>query len=1144
MNAFQDTLLDFAEDNALAGFRLHRLEVFNWGTFDNKVFTLNLNGQNSLLTGDIGSGKSTLVDAVTTLLVPAHRIAYNKAAGADAKERSLRSYVMGYFRSTRGEFGAKQEALRDANAYSVILGVFYNEGYDQWVTLAQVFWLKEGQNQPDKFFVVADKALSIVNDFSHFGKDMTALRKRLRDNPLVELFKTYKDYAAGFRKRFGLKNEQALELFHQTVSMKQVGNLTDFVREHMLEESQSAQKVEALIRHFDDLNQAHQLVLKAKQQVNLLGSMVAEGKRYNDLQTTQSHQEAMREALEGFFAEQKIALLQKREQSLQTDLTRAQAQVEQLQRQKQDQQAQRDELKQAISDQGGDRLAALQKAITDAQTHKQKCQNKSKAYQALLTQVNVPMPTDTVAFAHTRQNLDTLTERTEQQQIEQEDQLKELEFDFRRQRLVHEALDAQIQSLKHRKNNIDEAQIQIRQALCQALDLDETEMPFVGELLQVREEDQAWEGAIERILHNFALSLLVPDRHYAAVSEWVERTRLTGRLVYYRVKQAEKSPGLVNLHPQSLVRKVSVKPDSEFYDYLQGQLAKRFDYACCESLQHFRREKLAVTLQGQIKSGNQRHEKDDRRALNDRRFYVLGWSNRDKILALEAQAAELQQDLANQAAQIAALTQQITQLKDQLTALAKLSLYQDYEELNWAHWVSELGRLIAEKAELEASHDQLTLLQHQLEALEKDIRHTDESLNQRYGEQGELKSKLDALANDLTRTQDSLKQQLESGCFKEIHRQALTKAQTDWQLQAQRVESIEPRQSEMRGKIQAEINNLRGKLDRLQTNLVRQINDFCHAYPAETKDFSKDLAGLSEFEAFYNQLLSDDLPRFEARFKEQLNQNTINQISHFKVQLKQAQLEIKERIETINRSLADIDYTQGRFIRLEVLPNPDPEIKDFYQELEACTENTLTGSQDEQYSEAKFLQVKALIDRFCGREGLVDLDKRWTAKVIDVRNFFQFSASERYREDDTEHEHYSDSAGKSGGQKEKLAYTILAASLAYQFGLEWGEVKSRSFRFVVIDEAFGRGSDDSARFGLKLFKQLNLQLLIVTPKQKIHVIEPFVANVGFVTNREGRESQLRNLTIEQHLEQKSKFLGSSPSSPFQSLKGHIRDAAK
>jgi uncharacterized protein YPO0396 len=69
-----------------------------------------------------------------------------------------------------------------------------------------------------------------------------------------------------------------------------------------------------------------------------------------------------------------------------------------------------------------------------------------------------------------------------------------------------------------------------------------------------------------------------------------------------------------------------------------------------------------------------------------------------------------------------------------------------------------------------------------------------------------------------------------------------------------------------------------------------------------------------------------------------------------------------------------------------------------------------------------------------------------------------------------EHEHYADSGGKSGGQKEKLAYTVLAASLAYQFGLEWGAVRSRSFRFVVIDEAFGRGSDESAQYGLQLVR--------------------------------------------------------------------------
>ena len=75
---------------------------------------------------------------------------------------------------------------------------------------------------------------------------------------------------------------------------------------------------------------------------------------------------------------------------------------------------------------------------------------------------------------------------------------------------------------------------------------------------------------------------------------------------------------------------------------------------------------------------------------------------------------------------------------------------------------------------------------------------------------------------------------------------------------------------------------------------------------------------------------------------------------------------------------------------------------------------------------------------------------------------------------------------------------------------------------MVIDEAFGRGSDESAQYGLRLFAKLNLQLLIVTPLQKIHIIEPHVSSVGFVHNIEGRDSQLRNLTIEEYREEKAR----------------------
>ena len=52
------------------GYRLQYVEIYNWGTFDQKIWKLTPNCKNSLLTGSNGSGKTTLVDAIITLLVP------------------------------------------------------------------------------------------------------------------------------------------------------------------------------------------------------------------------------------------------------------------------------------------------------------------------------------------------------------------------------------------------------------------------------------------------------------------------------------------------------------------------------------------------------------------------------------------------------------------------------------------------------------------------------------------------------------------------------------------------------------------------------------------------------------------------------------------------------------------------------------------------------------------------------------------------------------------------------------------------------------------------------------------------------------------------------------------------------------------
>ena len=1110
--------LDFLADEQLAGFRLQRLEVLNWGTFDRRVWTLRADGRNALLTGDIGSGKSTLVDALTTLLVPAHRVAYNKAAGAEARERSLRSYVLGHYKSERNDLGSagRPVALRDAGSYSVLLGVFHNIGYDQTVTLAQVFWFKEPHGQPARLYVVSERAMGIASDFADFGPDVARLRKRLRAaGALVE--ESFPPYGAQFRRLLGIRNEQALELFHQTVSMKSVGNLTEFVRHHMLEPFEVAPRIQALIAHFDDLHRAHEAVLKAKRQLELLEPLVADCGRHDELQQQIAQLRAAREALRPCFAALKAGLLEHRLELLDGELARHAQKLAQLDAQKARQQVEERELRRAIGEQGGDRLERLALDIAARQQEKQRRQERSRRYDELRSTLELLPMRDAADFLAQRQLCIQLREAASEQEAQTQNGLTEAGVAFAQGRQEHEALAGEIASLRARRSNIDAQQVALRAALCQALALEADSMPFAGELIQVREDQRDWEGAAERVLRGFGLSLLVPDEHYARVSEWVDRTHLRGRLVFFRVRGARRqAPSeLPALHPDSLVHKLAVKPDSPFAAWIERELAQRFDYACAGSHEQFRREPRAITRAGQLKAGGERHEKDDRHRIDDRSRYVLGWNNQAKIDTLQGQARLLEARLAEGAGRIAALQARQRDARERVQALGKLEEYRDFTELDWQSVATEIARLQDEKRALEAASDVLQALGERLRSAEAALAETDRTLRTRSGEQAQATLKREQAAELLTQARELLASPeavalaAQFPLIERLRAEALGE-------HALSVESCDHREQDLRRWLQERIDAEDRKLARLRDRIVRAMVEYKEAYKLDTQEVDASVEGGGEFRAMLERLRADDLPRFEARFKELLNENTIREVAQFQSQLAREREQIRERIARINESLTQIDYNPGRFIVLEAQPAPDADIRDFQSELRACTEGALSGSEDAQYSEAKFLQVKHIIERFRGRAGSAELDRHWAARVTDVRNWFFFAASERWREDGREHEHYSDSGGKSGGQKEKLAYTVLAASLAYQFGLEWGATRARGFRFVLIDEAFGRGSDESARYGLELFRQLNLQLLVVTPLQKIHIIEPFVAAVGFVHNEGGSDSRLRNLSIEEY----------------------------
>lgn len=1099
-----------------AGFRLQHFEVLNWGTFHERVWKLHPGGDNILLTGDIGSGKSTLVDALTTLLVPSQKISYNKAAGADAHERSLRSYVLGHYKSERGDSGlaARAVALRDHNTYAVILGVFYNQGYDQTVTLAQVFWLKEARGQPERFYVVAEGALGIAADFADFGSDIKQLRKRLRGRAGLTLHDSFPPYGADFRRRFGIANEQAMNLFHQTVSMKSVGNLTEFVREHMLEMFPVEARIAALIAHFDDLHRAHEAVLKAKRQIEQLLPLTADCDRLAVLHEQNAQWRGCREALRPWFSQLKAELLTRRGDQLQRELDKLAARLARLQQERAAQSLRRDELREAIAANGGNRLAQIDAEIGRLQGLKDERASRAERYHVLTAALGLPGASVSDDFRANQRAIASGQADAAAARDAAQNSVTEAGVMVRELGAQHGELSTELESLRQRRSNIPGRMLRLRDTLCLALGLHADELPFVGELIQVREEDAAWEGAAERLLHSFGISLLVPDRHYGAVAAWVDRTHLGARLVYFRVRAMARTEARP-LHPDSLVRKLAVKPESGFFHWIEAELARRFDYACCDNLEQFRRERQAVTRNGQIKAGGERHEKDDRHNLEDRSLYVLGWSNHAKIAALEKQARDLSARIQGLGARIKICKAELEQHNVRLGHWQQLAVFDNFHELDWKPLVLAIEQLERERTALEAASDLLRELQRQLTQLLAAQQESEAAVSAATGEQARLTERLEQaerLLADCRMVLDATPAAARAQYFPLLEQLSVTALGQ----QTLTVESSDHREKELRTYLQDRIDAEAKKIDRLRDTIIEAMSQYRNAWPLDTREVDSRLEAADEFRQMLAVLQADDLPRFAVRFKELLNENTIREIAGFQSQLKRERETIGERIGIINRSLRDIDYNPNRYIALEAEPNVDADLRDFQQDLRSCTEGSLSGSADEDYSETKFLQVKRIIERFRGREGSAELDRRWTRKVTDVRNWFVFSASERWREDEREHEHYSDAGGKSGGQKEKLAYTVLAASLAYQFGLEWGVIRSRSFRFVVIDEAFGRGSDESARYGLELFKRMNLQLLIVTPLQKIHIIEPYVAGLGFVHSEQGRQSMLRYLSIEEY----------------------------
>jgi uncharacterized protein YPO0396 len=259
------------------GFRLQHIEIYNWGTFDEKIWTLHPNGKNSLLTGANGSGKTTLVDAIITLLVPPNKRHYNQSSGAESKrERNEKTYVQGAYTRVQSEggLGAKTKYLRTKDDFSILLGTFYNEITREYLTLLQVRWFANGDLK--RSYWTIPTALTIEQHLSPLDT-AGVWKKTLKKKYNGEEHDSFTKYVQAFSRKFGLKSDKAVTLFAQTVGIKVLGNLNEFIRLNMLDEHDSEAEFVELREHYEHLLSSYKAIEKAREQVVLLTPIVENG---------------------------------------------------------------------------------------------------------------------------------------------------------------------------------------------------------------------------------------------------------------------------------------------------------------------------------------------------------------------------------------------------------------------------------------------------------------------------------------------------------------------------------------------------------------------------------------------------------------------------------------------------------------------------------------------------------------------------------------------------------------------------------------------------------------------------------------------------------------------------------------------------
>lgn len=1106
------------------GYKLDFFEMLNWGVFHGNIYHINCAEKSTLLTGKNGSGKTTLVDAIQTLLVPPQKRAYNSSSGTEIKrDRTEENYVLG----ASGEkiedsySDVTRERLRDKDTtISILLGCFKHTEQKRSITLFQVRYFTNENMQSVFAFSPHEIDISKIQDTLAAGNSKidtspnSRWKKILKEKFSVEFFTSFKQYSDVFSNEFGFKSDKALKLFSQIIGLKVLGGVSKFIKENMLEENNANEQYQQLYDNYAKLLTSEREIQKVKKQLELLEPVVRNSEKYKDAEKQFVQFNGYRNTLPIWNAKAKEKLLLQEQEKFENLLTQKTSLLNILSAEIKTLEGEIKSLENAIEqDNAGRRIKEIDSDISRLGEDIARIKKEFEEYRKRVSVAGIVVPKNEETFLRAKIKATELFVKNETEKTEIDKTKTDVAVSLRETDAKISAAKNELASLGSRNSNIPLENIRLRERIAKGVGCKENDLPFAGELLQVRREEKHWEVAIEKVLHNFALDILVQPKLYKKVTEFIKTNNLKGRVVYLKTEEnfsfdvdfAHEQKNAENMLPA----KIEVKENHELTKWISDYIKERFDYVCTDDTNEFVNAEKAVTSTGLLKNKT-RHEKDDREKKSGRANFVLGWNNEEKRRAISAELDDLQTQFNNLQKKNHEIAELLSKIENICENLKRIQEYDSWQTIDSSPKENRIKQLHAEKKELLANSSKLKNLEKNLEIKSQEKCQKDENKNSLIKEIGAAENELKNLAEQIKQNDSILQPHFYDD---EISKNTTLNIsqfeaffENDLKTKIDTLQMLEDFSTHFREKISSEIKEIDKRKEKYKNAIITAMNNVISPRERWVRekfgDWSNEFAHLEcemnyidDFVATYEKLQKDDLPQYEEKFHEYLHETISAHFIDFSQYIKTSTEKITNAISTLNESLRNIAYEKNpnTYLELAALPvsSTDTRIKKFNSLLNKARPDAVSLANRTNEAEEKiFESIKNLID-------YLEANETERNFVLDVRNWFSFAAIEKNSESGEQKRYYRDSSSLSGGQKTKLTYTIIAAALEYQFGLS--NAKSRkSFCFAIIDEAFSKIDAENSAQVMQLFEQLGIQLMVVTPDDKINIAEDYVSSVHIV----------------------------------------------